>query len=189
MGLAAENAKILAEAQKQYEDALSKFEDEKKLRRNKYTDTTAFQKKSVADILNEIASLQGWSLYDEAGELDLEALKANYDAYYDHLTNKQKAIVDAVIAGYNAQDEAARHSAEYLTDLFSDVADNIAENMIDAFLESGDAAIDMAEKVGSVEPGKQGDLVIWDAPDLDYICYRFGSNLVKTVIKGGKIVK
>ena len=47
----------------------------------------------------------------------------------------------------------------------------------------------MADKVGSVEPGKQGDLVIWDAPDLNYICYRFGSNLVKTVIKRGEIVK
>ena len=41
----------------------------------------------------------------------------------------------------------------------------------------------MADRVGSVEAGKQGDLVIWDAPDLDYICYRFGSNLVRTVIK------
>lgn len=159
IGLAAENAKILAEAQKQYEDALSKFEDEKKLRRNKYTDTTAFKKKSVADILNEIAGLQGWSLYDEAGELDLEALKANYDAYYDHLTNKQKAVVDAVIAGYNAQDEAARHSAEYLTELFSDVADNIAENMIDAFLESGDAAIDMGDVISDVSRKMVADLI------------------------------
>ena len=51
------------------------------------------------------------------------------------------------------------------------------------------AAIDLADKVGSVEPGKQGDLVIWDAPDLNYICYRFGSNLVKNVIKTGKIVR
>ena len=46
----------------------------------------------------------------------------------------------------------------------------------------------MADKVGSVEVGKQGDLVIWDAPDLDYICYRVGSNLADTVIKRGVIV-
>ncbi len=50
------------------------------------------------------------------------------------------------------------------------------------------AAIDMAGQVGSVEPGKQGDLVIWDAPDLDYICYRMGSNLTKTVVKKGRVV-
>lgn len=49
------------------------------------------------------------------------------------------------------------------------------------------AAISMAERVGSLEPGKQADLVIWDAPDLNYLCYRLGSNLVHTVIKKGEI--
>ena len=63
------------------------------------------------------------------------------------------------------------------------------EEVLTAVTLNGAAAIDLADKVGSVEPGKQGDLVIWDAPDLDYICYRFGSNLVKSVIKGGKVVK
>ena len=46
----------------------------------------------------------------------------------------------------------------------------------------------MADQVGSVEAGKLGDLVIWDAPDLDYICYRIGSNLAKAVIKRGRLV-
>ena len=63
------------------------------------------------------------------------------------------------------------------------------EEVLTAVTLNGAAAIDMADKVGSIEPGKQGDLVIWDAPDLDYICYRFGSNLVKTVIKAGKLIK
>ncbi len=63
------------------------------------------------------------------------------------------------------------------------------EEVLTAVTLNGAAAIDLADKVGSIEPGKQGDLVIWDAPDLNYICYRFGSNLVKSVIKGGKIVK
>jgi len=61
------------------------------------------------------------------------------------------------------------------------------EEVLTAVTLNGAAAIDMADKVGSVEPGKQGDLVIWDAPDLDYICYRLGSNLVKTVIKKGVV--
>ena len=63
------------------------------------------------------------------------------------------------------------------------------EEVLTAVTLNGAAAIDMADKVGSIEPGKQGDLVIWDAPDLDYICYRFGSNLVKSVIKAGEVVK
>ena len=62
------------------------------------------------------------------------------------------------------------------------------EEVLTAVTLNGAAAIDMADKVGSVEPGKQGDLVIWDAPDLDYICYRLGSNLVKTVIKRGEVI-
>ena len=62
------------------------------------------------------------------------------------------------------------------------------EEVLTAVTLNGAAAIRMADKVGSVEPGKQGDLVIWDAPDLDYICYRVGSNLVKTVIKKGAVV-
>jgi imidazolonepropionase len=44
----------------------------------------------------------------------------------------------------------------------------------------------MASTIGSIEPGKQADIVIWNAPDLDFIIYHFGVNLVKTVIKKGK---
>ena len=62
------------------------------------------------------------------------------------------------------------------------------EEVLTAVTLNGAAAIGMADKVGSVEAGKQADLVIWDAPDLDYICYRIGSNLADIVIKKGNIV-
>ena len=62
------------------------------------------------------------------------------------------------------------------------------EEVLTAVTLNAAAAIDMADQVGSVEPGKQGDLVIWDAPDLDYICYRMGSNLVRNVIKKGTVI-
>ena len=62
------------------------------------------------------------------------------------------------------------------------------EEVLTAVTLNAAAAIDMAGQVGSVEPGKRGDLVIWDAPDLDYICYRMGSNLARTVIKKGAVV-
>lgn len=62
------------------------------------------------------------------------------------------------------------------------------EEVLTAVTLNGAAAIDLADKVGTIEVGKKADLVIWDAPDLDYICYRVGSNLVKTVIKAGEIV-
>jgi len=53
---------------------------------------------------------------------------------------------------------------------------------------NGAAAINRAEIHGSIEVGKQADLLIWDAPDLEYIFYRYGSNLVHTVIKNGVVV-
>jgi imidazolonepropionase len=62
------------------------------------------------------------------------------------------------------------------------------EEVLTAVTLNAAAAIDRADKVGTVEPGKLGDLVIWDAPDLDYICYRVGSNLARTVIKKGAVV-
>ena len=49
-------------------------------------------------------------------------------------------------------------------------------------------AIGLGDKVGTVETGKQADLVIWNAPDFEMVCYRFGSNLVDRVIKKGEVV-
>ena len=47
------------------------------------------------------------------------------------------------------------------------------------------AALCRAERIGSIEAGKQADILIWDAEDLDYIFYRFGAELVQTVFKAG----
>ena len=49
------------------------------------------------------------------------------------------------------------------------------------------AAINRAKTHGSIETGKNADIVIWDAPDLDYIFYRYGSNLTHKVIKNGVV--
>ena len=49
------------------------------------------------------------------------------------------------------------------------------------------AAIGMDQKVGSLEPGKQADIIVLDIPDYRHIGYRFGTNLVKAVIKQGQV--
>jgi len=49
------------------------------------------------------------------------------------------------------------------------------------------AAIDHADRLGSLEPGKQADLLILSVPDYRHLGYRFGVNLVQTVIKKGRI--
>ena len=63
------------------------------------------------------------------------------------------------------------------------------EEVLTAATLNAAAAIGCADKVGTVEVGKQADLLIWNAPSLNYIFYRYGNNLVNTVIKKGEIVK
>jgi imidazolonepropionase len=48
-------------------------------------------------------------------------------------------------------------------------------------------AIGRGDSKGTVEVGKEADLVIWDCPDLDYLLYRFGNNQAKPTIKSGKV--
>ena len=62
------------------------------------------------------------------------------------------------------------------------------EQVLTAVTLNAASAIGRAGNIGSIEQGKQADVVIWDAPDLDYIFYRYGSNLAKTIIKRGEIV-
>ena len=50
-------------------------------------------------------------------------------------------------------------------------------------------ALDRQNKIGSLHPGKQADIIILDAPNHNYIPYRFGANRVETVIKNGCIFK
>ena len=50
------------------------------------------------------------------------------------------------------------------------------------------AAIDRSDQVGSLEPGKQGDVLILNVPDYRHLGYRFGTNLVDSVIKNGEVL-
>jgi imidazolonepropionase len=49
------------------------------------------------------------------------------------------------------------------------------------------AAIDRADQVGSIEVGKDADLLILSVDDYRHLGYRFGTNLVATVVKQGRI--
>ena len=49
-------------------------------------------------------------------------------------------------------------------------------------------AIGQQDCAGSLEVGKQADILVLDAPSHEHLCYHFGVNLVDTVIKNGKVV-
>jgi imidazolonepropionase len=49
--------------------------------------------------------------------------------------------------------------------------------------------INRGDDIGSLEVGKKADIIILDCPNHLHIPYRFGGNLVESVIKGGKVVR
>ncbi|MCQ2551475.1 MAG: imidazolonepropionase [Clostridia bacterium] len=62
------------------------------------------------------------------------------------------------------------------------------EEILTAVTINPACGINRGEKVGTIEVGKQADFVIWDAPNMEMLCYRFGSNLALQVIKKGELV-
>ena len=62
------------------------------------------------------------------------------------------------------------------------------EEVITAATINAASALKLEEEIGSIEEGKKADIVIFDAPNLDYIIYHFGINHTDKVIKNGKLV-
>jgi imidazolonepropionase len=53
---------------------------------------------------------------------------------------------------------------------------------------NGAHALGCADKVGSLEPGKLGDVLVLNIPDYRELAHQFGTNLVHTTIKRGEII-
>lgn len=63
-----------------------------------------------------------------------------------------------------------------------------AEQIFNAVTWNSACALCRQERIGSLQPGKQADLVVWDAENFKQIPYSFGQNLVQRVYKSGKQV-
>jgi len=59
------------------------------------------------------------------------------------------------------------------------------EEAITASTFNGAAALGLSEIIGSIEVGKQADIVLYDIPSYQYLAYHFGTNHVAKVIKHG----
>lgn len=62
------------------------------------------------------------------------------------------------------------------------------EEVITALTINGAAACGLADKKGSIQPGKDGDLVILEFDNINMLPYYVGMNCVKTTICKGKVV-
>jgi imidazolonepropionase len=59
------------------------------------------------------------------------------------------------------------------------------EEAITASTLNGAAALGISEKTGSIEVGKNADIVLYDIPSYQYLAYHFGTSHVAKVIKHG----
>ncbi len=62
------------------------------------------------------------------------------------------------------------------------------EEAVIALTLNGAAAIGRADTVGSIDPGKKGDLVVLEFPSYRFIPYHMGVSTVETTIKNGGVV-
>lgn len=62
-----------------------------------------------------------------------------------------------------------------------------AEAIVAATLNAA-YSLGLADRVGSLVPGKLADILIANVPDYRHLAYRFGTNPIEVVIKRGKIV-
>lgn len=62
------------------------------------------------------------------------------------------------------------------------------EEAVTALTINSAASLNRADRVGSIDIGKQGDLIILDFPSYKFLPYYIGMNCVQTVIKKGEIV-
>lgn len=63
-----------------------------------------------------------------------------------------------------------------------------AEEILNAVTINAAFAINMENKIGSIETGKQADLLIFDMPSYKYLIYNFGVNNIESVYKKGKLI-
>lgn len=63
------------------------------------------------------------------------------------------------------------------------------EEVLSAVTINAACSVGLENEIGTLEEGKKADIVIWDAPDMEMLVYRFGSDLARTVIKNGEVVR
>jgi imidazolonepropionase len=63
------------------------------------------------------------------------------------------------------------------------------EEVICAGTINGAAALGLSDRLGSIELGKQADLLVAEIPDYRFLPYHYGTNHIRTTIKNGTILE
>jgi imidazolonepropionase len=62
------------------------------------------------------------------------------------------------------------------------------EEAVTAFTINSAAALNRADRIGSIDVGKQGDVILLQFPSYKFLPYHVGMNIVETVIKRGEVI-
>lgn len=63
-----------------------------------------------------------------------------------------------------------------------------AEQCLVAATRNAAVSVGRGQRVGTLDPGKEADLLVLDVPNVEHLCYEFGRNPVRRVIKRGRSV-
>lgn len=96
-----------------------------------------------------------------------------------------QGVAVAIATNYNPE-TCPSHNMQMIISLACSKMNMTPAEAISAATINGAHALGMGQQIGSIEVGKQADLVILDVSDYREIPYHFGVNLVRTTIKKGR---
>jgi imidazolonepropionase len=106
-------------------------------------------------------------------------------AYADHVPFREAGATVAVASDFNPNCYAP--SVGFATTLACVGMGMPPAEAVTAATHGGAAALDRPDR-GTLAEGQRGDLLVVDAPSHVHVPYRFGQNVVETVVKGGTVV-
>jgi imidazolonepropionase len=113
--------------------------------------------------------------------------------FLNHGYAPARALIDAGIAVAIATDFNPGSCMSFSIPLMMTIACTqmqlAPEEAISAVTLNGAASIGQSRSIGSIEAGKDADLIIAEIPDYRYLAYHCGMNHVRTVVKHGTILE
>lgn len=117
-----------------------------------FTTLTADMRSSWQKFIGSSDNIEKLSLGDlflEDGTFDGERLKEWYAEYGEYISESQKTMVDGLIAEWERYEASIKEMDDYLASLFDPTAESMADSMISAFMETGDALLDLTDLANS----------------------------------------